>query len=304
MRKVILVSIGLFAGWLMTACTAAPAPNAPETEPVVAAPVAAVSLAQEIEALKAGDTARAIDGVKKILSAAPDSAEAHLLLGQAYLRDNRKADAEKEFAAGFSLDKAAELPLETQNADEVFLAGNAHATLGQLDEALAAYQETLKLNPNKGGAYTNIGVVYYQKGDLEEAIKQLKKALEVDPQDAETTYMLGAAYVQKQDLIEAEKAFNRALELNPDLAPAHTGLGNVYLLSKKFDQAVTVLQKATQLQPDSPEAWLALGQAYAALNKKAEASGALNQCVQFSQAEPRQALRARCEQILQQVGTP
>ena len=303
MRKVIFT---LCAGLMLAACNAAPAPAAPTAESTtMAAPATAPAtvspLAAEIEALKAGDAARAMESLQKYLSTAPASAEAHLLLGQVYLREDRKADAEKEFAAGFSLDPAARLPLETQNADEVFLSGNAHANLNQLDEALAAYEETLKLNPNKAGAYTNIGVVYYQLGKLDEAIAQLKKALEVDPKDAETTYMLGAAYVQKQDLVEAETAFTQALELNPDLAAAHIGLGNVYLLNKQFDQAAAALQKAIQLQPESPEAWLALGQAYAGQNNRVEAARALNQCLQYSTPGP---LRSRCEQILQQMGTP
>lgn len=260
-----------------------------------------VDLSVELNALKAGDTAGAISGLEQILANSPASAEAHLLLGQAYYRADQKDKAEEQFRAAFSLNASAVPPLETQDADEWLKLGNAHASQAQFAEALAAYQTVLRIKPDKAAAYTNIGVVYYQTGKFDEAMQQMQQALELDPGDAETYYMLGATYIQQQKLDEAEKAFNKAIELKPDLAAAYTGLGNVQLARKDAAAAITTLQKATTLQPDQAEAWLALGQAYATQGSKAEANKALNQCLQTSQPG---ALHTRCEQLLQQLGTP
>ncbi len=300
MRKLIWLSV-LIA--LATACTA-PAPQAVVTPAAAAAQVSTgpvVDLSAELNALKASDTATAITGLAKILANNPTSAEAHLLLGQAYFRANQKDKAEEQSLAAFTLNPAAVLPFESLDVDEWLKIGNAHATLGQLNEALAAYQTALKIKPDSAAAYTNIGVVYYQSGKFDDAVQQMQKALEIDPNDAETHYMLGATYMQQQKLDEAEKSFNKALELKPDLAAAYTGLGNVQLARNNSADAVKTLQKATQLQPDQAEAWLALGQAYAAQGNKTEASTALNRCLQISQSGP---LQTRCEQILQQLGAP
>lgn len=253
-------------------------------------------------ALANGDTAKAVENLEKAVAAAPGSAEAHLALGEAYFRSQRKDDAQKQFEAGLTLDKAAALPVTSQSADEVFLFGNVHAGLNQLDEAKAAYEDALKLDPNKAAAYTNLGVVYYQQGKLDDAIAQLQKSLEIDPQDADTQYMLGAAYVQKNDLSNAEKAFKQALALKPELGQAYIGLGNVYLITKQYDQALTALQKATELQPDLPEGWLALGQTYVAQGKSAEAGQALDKCLQLSQSGT--GLHDKCQQVRQQIGAP
>ncbi len=253
-------------------------------------------------ALTSGDTVKAIESLEKAVAAAPGSAEAHLALGQAYFRANRIDDAQKQFEAGFTLDAGAALPVASQTADEVFRAGNVHAGLNQLNEAKAAYENALKLDPKKSAAYTNLGVVYYQQGDLDGAIEQLKKALEIDPQDAETQYMLGAAYVQKNDLTEAEKAFQQALAVKPDLAQANIGLGNIYLLRKQYDQAFTALQKATTLQPSLPEGWLALGQVLAAQGKVSDAAAALDKCLQLSQSGT--GLNSKCQEVRQQIGKP
>jgi tetratricopeptide (TPR) repeat protein len=302
-----LIWLGVFAA-LLAACGAPPASSTPAPQiplptaaPIQASNTLAVDLSAELNALKAGDTATAITGLEQILANAPASSEAHLLLGQAYYRTDQKDKAEDQFLAAFQLNPAAVPPLDSQDADEWLKIGNAHADLSQLDEALAAYQTALKISPDKAAALTNVGVVYYQQGKFDDAVQQLQKALEIDPQDAETQYMLGATYVQQQKLDEAEKSFNTAIELKPDLAEAYTGLGNVQLARKNVDEAVKTLQEATSLQPDQAEAWLALGQAYAVQGSKTEASQALNQCVQISQPGP---LRTRCEQVLQQLGTP
>jgi protein O-GlcNAc transferase len=300
MRKWIWLSVVVL---LLAACSA-PAPQAtllPTTVPTQASTASTADLSAELTALKSGDTATAITGLEKFLANNPASAEAHLLLGQAYYRVNQKDKAQEQFLAAFTLTPAAVPPLDSTDSDEWLKLGNAHATLNQLDEALAAYQNVLKIKPDKAAAYTNIGVVYYQAGKFDEAVAQMQKALAIDPDDGDTYYMLGATYVQQQKLDEAEQAFNKAIELKPDLAAAYTGLGNVQLARKNFADAAKTLQKATELQPDQAEAWLALGQAHALQGNKTEASAALNKCLQLSQPGP---LHTKCEQVLQQLGTP
>ena len=292
MRHLIWLSI---LAVLLAACGAAPAPS------TSASNSSAVDLSVDLNALKAGDATTAIVGLEKILANAPASADAHLLLGQAYFRTDQKDKAEEQFLAAFTLNPAATPPLESQDADEWLKIGNAHASLSQLEEALAAYQLALKIKPDKSAAYTNIGVVYYQSGRFDEAVQQMQKALELDPNDAETHYMLGATYLQQQKLDEAEKSFNKAIELKPDLAEAYTGLGNVQLVRNHLEEAIKTLQEATTLKPEQVEAWLALGQAHAAQGNRTEASTALKRCLQISQPGP---LRAQCEQVLQQLGTP
>ena len=81
-------------------------------------------------ALTAKDSAKAITVLEKAVADEPGSAAAHILLGQAYFRAERKDDAEKQFSAGFSLDQAAGLVADSPSAEEQFLAGNVYAKLG------------------------------------------------------------------------------------------------------------------------------------------------------------------------------
>lgn len=262
-------------------------------------------------ALAAKDSAKAIAALEKAIAAEPGNAAAHILLGQAYFRAEKKDEAKKQFSAGFTLDQAAGLPADA-TAEEQFLAGNVFAELGtsattkaesdaRYAQALSAYEATLKLAPDKAGAFTNIGVVYYQTNKLDDAITQFKKALELDAKDAETHYLLGAAYVQKDNLTDAEAEFNTALGLKPELAPAHIGLGNIYLLGQRYDQAIASLENALAINADSPEALFAIGQAYAAAGRTSDAITALTKCVSLNPPEP---FRSKAQEILKQLNTP
>jgi tetratricopeptide (TPR) repeat protein len=250
-------------------------------------------------ALQTGDAQTAITSLEKLIADQPDSAPAHILLGQAYFKAERKDEAKAQFQIGFSLDPAATLVITSTDAEEVFLTGNVHATLGQFDQALQAYSLTLQIDPNKAGAYTNIGVVYYQTGKLDLAVQQFQQALAIDPTDADTNYLLGAAYVQKNDLVSAEKSFQTALTLDPNSTAAYIGLGNVDLLRKNYDQAVANLQKALGVQPNSPEALYALGKAYCLQGNTQDGSKTLNQFLQLNPVDP---YKSDAQKLLLQCG--
>ncbi len=54
-------------------------------------------------------------------------------------------------------------------AEEYFRKGLAFSKRGMWKEALAAYQECLRLNPDSAQTYLNLGLVYYELGYDQEA---------------------------------------------------------------------------------------------------------------------------------------
>ncbi len=89
-----------------------------------------------------------------------------------------KAGKFNEAAAGFA--KAAELGGKELQLDALFNAGNALARAGKLQEAIAAYDESLKLNPDQTHVKENRQVVAKL---LEEQEKQEKENKENEQQD-------------------------------------------------------------------------------------------------------------------------
>lgn len=133
-----------------------------------------------------------------------------------------------------------------------FELGNAYVEAGQWEQAQAAYQKAIELDPNYQAAYANLGVVYYQLGKLDLAALQYQKALELKPNDGEVAYNLGALYVQQallngnppnQDLLnKAVVQLNHSIELNPKLAEPYFSLGVAYHALNQKTEAIQAFE--------------------------------------------------------------
>jgi len=106
--------------------------------------------------------------------------------------------------------------------------GNSLARTGKVDEALAAYQKAIELDPTNTAVYwRNFAVGLYNSGRIKESLDPLKKATEADPSNAQAWYLLGAALVNtmefKQDgdnmmaVIQPGtiEAYQKAIQLDP-----------------------------------------------------------------------------------------
>ena len=65
---------------------------------------------------------------------------------------------------------------QSQGGDEHFRQGLTLSRQGQWQEALAAYKESLRVNPNNAQTYLNLGFVYYELGYDREAQEAFDRA--------------------------------------------------------------------------------------------------------------------------------
>jgi tetratricopeptide (TPR) repeat protein len=107
--------------------------------------------------------------------------------------------------------------------------GNCLARLGKTDEATAAYQQAIMLDPMNTAMYwRNLAVGLYNTGKIKESLDPLRKATDADPKSAQAWYLLGAALVYtmefKQDgdkLVPVMQpgtmeAYQKAIDLDPN----------------------------------------------------------------------------------------
>jgi tetratricopeptide (TPR) repeat protein len=87
---------------------------------------------------------------------------------------------------------------------------------GRIEEAIAHYQEALRLRPGYATAHNNLGLAFLERGRPVEAIAQYRKALGIEPENAALHTNLGDALMAQGEAKEALVHFQEALRIEPN----------------------------------------------------------------------------------------
>jgi tetratricopeptide (TPR) repeat protein len=93
---------------------------------------------------------------------------------------------------------------------------------GEIDRAIADYDEAIRLDPKDANAYTNRGRAYFAKGNNDRAIAEYDEAIRLDPKNKIAYNNRGSAYEAKGDNDRAIADYNVAIRLDPKYAFAYT----------------------------------------------------------------------------------
>ncbi len=162
--------------------------------------------------------------------------------------------------------------------------GFAHLILGELDEALVPFEETLKREDDPEIAMY-VGQIYFDKGyaiwrqhasmedmddetrqelvdNMEEAIEYLTMAMEGLPEDPDVVATLSNAYIVLNRQEEAKEIFRQGIRTDPDNKVYHYNLGVLILEEDKYEEAVEHFTNAIEIDPEYSDAYYNLGVAY------------------------------------------
>jgi protein O-mannosyl-transferase len=226
----------------------------------------------------------AVQQYEAALRAEPNYAEAENNLGTVLLRLRRFDEAIAHHGA------AARLRPEYLY---LFNLANAYADVGKPSEAMAQYQQALRLDPNASAAHHNLGLVLQGQGRNQEAMAEFRAALQLqpdyesaehnlanrladagrfdeaiahyltairlDPKHAESYNGLGICYAMQGKMPEAERQFREAIRLNPGFAGAQSNLANALGAQNKLAEAIPHYEKALQVTPDDFQTHYNLG---------------------------------------------
>ena len=96
-------------------------------------------------------------------------------------------------------------------AEGLFLAGREFLKLGKDREAIKAFKESIKLNPNVAEAQYGLGFSSFRLARFRDAVEAFKKAVALDPQMAKAHFGLSLAY-QELNMTQQLMAEYRILE--------------------------------------------------------------------------------------------
>ena len=213
-----------------------------------------------LAALAQGNTALAkslfANAAEKAEKQAKQGAEAYRNLGALAFLDNTQ-EALQAYRRATQLDPG--------NADGWNQLGGLFFRVGDLNEAIAAYNTVLALGEQHDDkdeiavGYGNLGNVYLTHGDVDKALEVYQKALRLDEALGDKEGMarnygnLGNVYLQRGDMDKAIEFYQNALKLDEELgskvgiAIIYGNLGIVYGMRGDLGLAIEFYQKALKL---------------------------------------------------------
>ena len=138
----------------------------------------------------------------------------------------------------------------------------------QYQQAIAAYQEAIALDPDSADAHHELGFAYYKVGKFKESIVSSQQAINLKPDNADTYRNLGLAYGALQKWKEEIAAFEQVNKLAPNDATTLFQLGLAYRNNQQFDEAVESIEKSVKLRPEFAPAHYELGVLYLSVDER------------------------------------
>lgn len=123
-----------------------------------------------------------------------------------------------------------------------------------MQEAVAAADEALGLNPQEGRAWSIRAFAQLVAGAAQEAEASFAQAVRHMPQHIETWQGQGWCQLLLGHLPQAQASFESAVRLDPDAAESHSGLAMCLVLQPKEEAARAALAKALALDAADPAA--------------------------------------------------
>jgi len=227
--------------------------------------------------LHANRPADALPEFRSALALQPDSAEAHLGLGQCLI-------AQKQYEPGAAA-LAAYLKAHLGDARIRVERAAALVDLGQLDEAVAELDRAASLGPESTDALELRARIDFAQKKFADAVPPLQQAVAREPRNANFRALLGHALLQSKNYSGAVTQLLEANRLDPS---ANDVLGDLVLAeynTRNYAASLQVLDTLSQRRQLPAESWFIRAACYDKLEQPAQALDAYQRFLQLNTNE-------------------
>ncbi|MEL7586063.1 MAG: tetratricopeptide repeat protein [Prolixibacteraceae bacterium] len=146
--------------------------------------------------------------------------------------------------------------IEDSNPDVFLIKGSALIMLGQIDEAIQAYERSILFSyEDTDDMLYNISVTLGQAGETDKAIEFLERAFAINQKNELVLYELGYCYDKKQDFDKSIYYYNCYLDVDPFNASVWYNLGITYNRTGRHEEAVDAYDYSIALQDNFEQAY-------------------------------------------------
>jgi tetratricopeptide (TPR) repeat protein len=173
------------------------------------------------------------------------------------------------------------VPADMKTAD-LIRSGNEARKNGNYSLATDLLKRAVQAEPKSRNAWNDLGLAYLESEQDDQAIAAFQKQIGVNPYDAFAYNSLGRVYLRERKYDEAEKWFRKQIEIDPLDKYAHANLGDLFMEQHRYADALPELQQAATISRDSAGSQVRLGEAYLNLDQDDKAMDAFDKAVKIS----------------------
>lgn len=164
-----------------------------------------------------------------------------------------------------------------------FNLGLGYKELKDYKSAISCFENAGKYMKNKEiSFYVASGVAYGENGQYQQAFEMLNKAKEIDSTSSDPYNNMGLFYSRMKRFDESIAMLNKAMRLSPkDEFPPYN-MGNTYAAMGDFKTAITYYQQACSINPKYDLSWVNMGNSYGAMKDYANALTAFKKALEIN----------------------
>lgn len=195
-------------------------------------------------AFRQGDFAGAVQTLTPLAQRSPESDELFTLLGFAYLRLGRFAEAQQALETS--------LKRHQDHRRRWWALGMALRNQNRLEAALECFLKSIEVSPDYDLAHREAATVLSQLGRVREAEPHWERCVALDPTSVPCLTNLGSIRLMSRQPAEAADLLQRAVARDPGNEHAHRGLWQALLGAGRRADALKSLERAQAAFPEAP----------------------------------------------------
>jgi serine/threonine protein kinase/tetratricopeptide (TPR) repeat protein len=174
--------------------------------------------------------------------------------------------------------------LQPKNAEAWIDRGMVHQDLKQYDDAETSFERALYLRPGYWPDHDALAKLYIVQGKYEAAAIQFRHVTECVPEFAVGYAMLGGVSMYLEKTEAARELFERSLELEPTYA-ALSNLGTLHFEASRFADAAAMYELALEKDQENYVLWGNLAYAYMFGDQSDQAEATFTRAVELAEAQ-------------------
>ncbi len=172
--------------------------------------------------------------------------------------------------------------LDPSMANTHYNLGLALMKAGRASEAVEPFEEAVRILPYYFNAHLNLGIILMRLGREQEARAHFAEASRYDSAPAEVHFLFGVSLAELGRWDEAIRNYARAVEIDPGYSEAQSNWGVALFHSNSSAAAIEHFNAALRLKPDSADVHFNLGLALASLGRRDEAEAQYAESVRLN----------------------